>query len=144
MTSAEHTSRPQTTRLSVDDDNMHDGDSQHSPKEDEISARSTTKRRRALAWIKAVYHNQFSWISGNMSLRSWKPVIRSAIAAWVSLLTRADTSPVWRAIHTRSCTILLYPIPADQPPSDCRADIRECSGTGILSTSRHCSSIPTK
>lgn len=36
-----------------------------------------------------------------MSLRSWKPVIRSAIAAWVSLLTRADTSQVWRAIHTR-------------------------------------------
>lgn len=99
MTSAGHTSHPQVERISLsipvddtmpsphqDEESVHD-EVQHDSDSgsDETPAFSATIRRKGLSWIKATCDDQLGWISKKMDMRSWKPVIRSAIAAWVRL-----------------------------------------------------------
>lgn len=71
------------------------GSSSSSDEEDDSSSTGSTPEpdektseradNKVLAWLKGLYDEQIGWVHGKMTVRHWKPVIRSTISAWVSV-----------------------------------------------------------
>lgn len=64
---------------SASDDNGNDEEKQADDTSPKPSALSNF-----LQVLKGIYNSQLGWVHGKQTVRHWKPVIRSAISAWVS------------------------------------------------------------
>lgn len=101
MTDSEQHTRPTAARFSSSVSVVDNRDSEESPRQyvlddsspkhnnnDETENKKANDRSQqrfvSPKWLKKIYHDQLGWIPPKLNVRALKPVVRSAICAWVS------------------------------------------------------------